>query len=248
MLYRETFVAGVQKSFNVPGNYFRVKRVNGATLESLTCDLFRDGAKLPESLPFADAGDFAYVAGGFDRVEVTSTVAQEVTVQIARGRVGSDRVLGEVSVIDGGKFTTLSGQGFMGRIVLPAGGAGVNAHAQLWLATAGIRAIIEGFSCSVPALSGFTLGFYNAMLTTNIGACQSKNDAGAGSNAFRKSQQVALLALIEMTSLDLLAATPYTWKFTRPLVIHNNQGLCIQNVTANQGISVNFDFYEEADT
>jgi len=248
MLFREVFVAGVPKPFNVPGNYFRVKRVTGPALESLTCNLFRGGQRLPESLDFADAGDFAYVPQGFDRVEITSTVAQTVTIQIARGRVGTDRVTGEVLAISGEVQRSKNEQSFMGRIAVTAI-AGDTAYVQLWNpAASGVRGVVNQVTATLT--NGTNLGFvlknYDVALLT-LGASSSNKNAGGPA------------PVLQLRSLSDFGIVGNTWgKFfpaalgislgyqpTEPFILGEGRGVILETVALAQTIEATFEHWEE---
>jgi hypothetical protein len=143
MLIRETFAAAVPKAFNHPGNYFRIKRATGFTAESLDCTFFKNGKPIDVDVTKADPGDFAFVPDGFDRVEVVSTIAQDVTIQIARGRVGSYPVFGPGGSFDVGYALSAAGVGYCTQKICGAVAAQYS-MVQLWNpAASGKRAVIR---------------------------------------------------------------------------------------------------------
>lgn len=97
------------------------------------------------------SGDFVRDVD-FDAVEVEAgAIAQAVTVQIAGGGVGSDRVLGEVSVIDGASSNTKAGIAFLA-------GVGENAAAGTFAtlsfvnpAASAVEVAIRSFSVTLQA-------------------------------------------------------------------------------------------------
>jgi hypothetical protein len=233
----------------MPGNYFRVKRATAADVEALTCLLFRDSALLPESLLFADPGDNAVVPEGFDRVEVTSSVDQVVSFQIARGQVSSDRVLGEVSVIDGELSRSRNDRGYLGNAAFgPV--AGNFSHVQLWnLPGSGRRLVMNQLTSTLPSgvpslvefrHSSFQLpGALNSPLNKRL-------DGGSSVASFYGVANAAVQAnaAFGVLGLDVLFKTKF-YRFVGPLIIEPGRGLVVVPAIQNQGVSANFEYFEE---
>lgn len=95
MRISENFVLNTPKLFRVPGNYLYFASVPGGTV---TAVLFKDGRALPEDLAQVIAGWYAEPDGGFDEVEVTSTLTQAIAFYISKGKVGANVFSGSVSV------------------------------------------------------------------------------------------------------------------------------------------------------
>lgn len=123
MQISENFVLNVAKLFKVPGNFFYVDSVPAGTI---TAVFLREGRVLPEDLRAVIAGWYATPDGGFDEVEITSTLTQAIVFYIAKGRVGSNVFSGNVTVIN----STANGAD------VPAAVAVSNASIQLLAANA----------------------------------------------------------------------------------------------------------------
>lgn len=246
MRVSEPFIAGASKQFNVVGNFFRIDAVTGATAGSLSVEFWHGGSKLLIDRIACDPGDWARAQDGFDRIEVTSTINQTVTFEVCRGDVGSDRITGEVSVIDGGKGRTLSGVAFMG------GGSSAQlaanfSHVQLWNPSATKRVIVEGFALSIGPANSFRVGSHSVALTTLVGVIGSKLAGAAASTAELRLQQNAAQQVSGsyIPALDLLALTAYSFRFLEPVVLPQNQGLVLVPNAVNTAINGTFEFFEE---
>jgi hypothetical protein len=95
MKLTENFAAGVPIRFRIPGNYFKFDSVPAGLVSAR---FFKDERELYEELTAVVAGWSARPAGGFDQVEITSTVTQAVSFYINRGEVDSDTFSGVVQV------------------------------------------------------------------------------------------------------------------------------------------------------
>lgn len=95
MRISENFTAATPKTFNVPGNYFHLDSLPGGTVD---VSFFRNGKRLAEELRGVVAGWWASPEGGFDALEVTSSLTQAVAFYAERGRVGANVFSGSVVV------------------------------------------------------------------------------------------------------------------------------------------------------
>lgn len=94
MRISQSFAATVPQDFNVYGNFFRVESAAAA----IDVDFYKGGKLLAENLRSATSGYWAQPEGGFDKVSITSSGSQSVSVDVYTGRVGADRVAGSVSI------------------------------------------------------------------------------------------------------------------------------------------------------
>jgi hypothetical protein len=141
----QTLAAGQVLKIGIAGDFFRL----AGALWPVTVSLMK-GGQIIGTMSNVLAGD--YVNGiDFDQIWVTNgATAQAVTLQISGGGAGSDRVIGEVSVIDGGKFRTLNSQAFVHSANVQAS-AGVNPTSILFnpagsLKNIFIKAVRSSFS------------------------------------------------------------------------------------------------------
>lgn len=86
MRLTENFTANVAIPFNIPGDYFYL---DSASAGLITVAFFRDNKPLREDLTDIIAGWHASPSGGFDRVEIASSVTQALSFYISRGQVGN---------------------------------------------------------------------------------------------------------------------------------------------------------------
>jgi len=248
MLIREIFAAGIPKAFNHPGNYFRIKNVTGLVPESLDCTFFRNGAVVDVDVTKADPGDFAYLPAGFDRVEVVSTIAQEVTVQIARGRVGSDRIMGNVSIVDLSVQRAMQGKAF-GFAFAFLSTAGNMPAVQLWnLPGSGVNLIVEDVvATSVGGAPSYVQVTLEAIAQTTLaGSANAKNMAYVASAAARvRTGQAAAVAGVVLANFVLLLSSPYLVPLKSPVVLVPGTGLTVWRQLVASEILVTFGHYEQ---
>jgi len=92
MRLAESFTAAEPKRFHIPGEYFVLDSVPAGSVTAL---FFRNGKPLYDDLVAAGPGWAVTPAGGFDLVEITSSLTQAVSFYITRGSV-RPKVMGMV--------------------------------------------------------------------------------------------------------------------------------------------------------
>ena len=95
MRISENFSAGVPKRYYLSGSFFCFDSVPGGSVDAVFA---REGRKLPDDLIGAIGGWFVAPAGGFDEVEVTSSLTQTLSFYVVRGMVRSNTISGSVTV------------------------------------------------------------------------------------------------------------------------------------------------------
>lgn len=244
MLIRETFVAATPKTFTVVGNYFRIKKQSGSTAEATFVVFYKDGQKLDIDMSYSDAGDYCYAPNGFDRFDVTSTVAQDLTLQYAKGQVNSNRVIGEVSVISGELTRSKNNIAFWGY----GGCAAVAAqfsHFQLWNpAASGKRVVIDELN-GVAASDNMYIRQANVQCATLIGNALAKflNGGAAASSAQLRSENNA--GLLGTSGWTQITPSKGPRKFIEPIVIMPGWGILLIDTVVNTNINGDFQFFEE---
>lgn len=125
------------------------------------------------------AGDFVRDVE-FDAVEVEAgAISQAVTVQIAGGGVGSDRVIGEVSVIDGGAAKTRGGKCFVYELTASTT-AGNYGAAQLYNPPgSGVDLVVSKFAVSANVAADLFVRGCNYKIGTENLKCVNKLVGGA---------------------------------------------------------------------
>lgn len=191
------------------------------------------------------AGDFVRDVQ-FDAVEIEAgAIAQTVTVQIAGGGVGSDRVLGEVSVIDGAIQTTRSNQSFIKsrQVTTTPGNFGA---IGIWNpAGSGKEVELSRISTSATSAAGFSVGWYPTQLPTNIEKARSKLSGGMNSSA-EISNEIKASAFItdELFAVERSAGIEMTYQFKEPMMIKPGAGLVVWCASAGVAMRTFFEFVE----
>lgn len=224
----------------IAGDFFRVEACEWpVTVEIMS------GGRVVGRMTNVRAGDFVRDIA-FDQVRIINgATAQAVTVQIAGGGVGSDRVIGEVSVIDGGKARTIAGGAFFGSSGVNAS-AGTYAHVQLENpAGSGKRVVLEQviFSTATAGLLSLRSGY--ASLANSSGGAPSKLLGGAASAGVRRWENIAGVSGSPMTHFIIGANAPLVVKFAEPVVISENQRLTAAAGTLNTDLFAAWEFFEE---
>lgn len=242
----QTMAAGQDWRLNIAGDFFRLSGAQWPVSVALVKDL-----RIVGVMTNMLAGDYVRDID-FDGVIITNgSVGQDVSVQIAGGGAGSDRVMGEVSVIDGGKFRTLGGKAFWGSYTkVPS--AGNYPAVQLWNPVgSGVRLCVEQLMFGNYTATGivlFHIGINNVAGDTPRSPL-SKLSGGAASVAEMRVKEGAALWMPAGAYFgDVYQAVgqsmpPFTPK--EPFVINQGSGLVVEG-DVSKTISVNFEFYEEA--
>lgn len=192
------------------------------------------------------AGD--YLRGvEFDAVEVENgATAQTVTVQIAGGGVGSDRVIGEVSVIDGAVARTKAGTAFFGGVTATAA-AGFYSAVEIWNPVGSGKNIIiskavVGVSVECKAyMRGMTSAF-----ATDVTAFGSKMIGGAAPVAtFKRSIAEATIPGTPLILIPSKAGAAEWIEFREPVVIGPGYGLVAVPNIVNCEVTFSVEFNEQ---
>lgn len=196
------------------------------------------------------AGDFVRDVQ-FDAVEVVAgSIAQTVTVQIAGGGVGSDRVLGEVSVISGEVARTDAGIAFFASSSYGPS-TGEYAFVQLWNPAASQRVVVlskivvcsnsAGYSSisireNQAALGGVDAGGPNGN-NKKIGGAASECEVRIGSSvSYPISNRIAW-------GLVSAAQATNTVEFNEPVIIPPGRGVIVVPSEFDRALSASFEFW-----
>lgn len=249
MQISEVFTAAQSKTYGVPGNFFRLKKLTGITSGSVSVTFAKDGQKIDVDLTAIDAGDRAEFPGGFDTFTVTSTEAQTVTMQVMRGLVGSDRITGEVSVISGERARAFGRTAFMLGIFQGATAAQYS-QAQLWNPGASGKNLFLNqleIYCTTVAVASVELQASAAALATLIGNGTNKYMGGAVSAAEVRRTAAAYPggANLAYFSLEVISKSVF-YKFTEPLCIPPGTGVTLILQPVNNFFGGAYEWFEEA--
>ena len=170
--FRESFAVSGTVKLIVAGDYFRL----GMTNYPVAVRFFR-GSAINSEMANIDGGTWTKIAGGFDAVEVINSAsgAQTLDIFIGSGEVGIDRIVGEVSVINGEISRVKSLNCFIGYST-STGGAGLYPQVQLFNPVGSGKNLILNKASVILSVAG------GAGLLR--GSVQLLNSSGAGSNKF----------------------------------------------------------------
>jgi len=192
------------------------------------------------------AGD--YVRGvDFDSVEIVNgAVSQVVTVQIAGGGVGSDRVVGEVSVISGELSRTRAGITFYGGYY-KNGAAGQIPFVTLSNQVgSGKRLVVEGVAAGVSDMSGFSVRWTAGEIGTFVSSPQSKM-IGAGASVARVTiGEAATYQGTEIAGTMTTANVTQALLMQEPIIIPPGYSVIVHSGAVANTIRATFSFFEES--
>lgn len=242
MLISEPFTAGQSKTYKTPGAMFLLR----SAFFPVDVQLYRNGKRLNSDLDQALSGDGAVPPGGFNQVEITSSETQTVSFWIVPGAIFSQRIAGEVSVVDGGAARTLAGQSFSGS----ASEGPVSAqfsYVQLWNASTTHRFLVYRIVLSTPAAQRMKLTHGALALTTVGSAPENKMTVGSQSpNAQMRGQSSAGNIGNFLGSVGFVGASnPILLESNDPYIVGPGNGLIVGGETLNTAVNAFFDFREE---
>lgn len=225
----------------IAGDFFRIE----AAEWPVTVEIMNAG-RVVGRMANVRAGDFVRDIA-FDQVRILNgATAQAVTVQIAGGGVGSDRVVGEVSVIEGGVQRTKAGQAFWASKNVFAV-AGQYSHCQLWNPVgSNKRAVVTelAFDASV-ANTLVSISSSTAPIAV-IGNVAASKLLGSGAVAACELRMENNAAMLGTGMVGLTAEVPTRiQKFSEPIVLMPGSGVMVVGAVVNVAVRGNFQFFEE---
>lgn len=240
----QTLAANGVLRLGIGGDFFRM----AASLWPVSVSLIKEN-RIIGTMAGVLAGD--YTEGiDFDAVEIRNgATAQAITVQISGGGAGSDRVIGEVSIIDGGKYRTYSGQAFAW-----AGGcsasAGTYAKHQIYNPPGStVNLVVKSFMVAQLAAGPVSVHVTNAALpVAGNNPVASKYAVGAASQALCKTENAASVTasprFIDYPQFS--GAGSYQKILQEPVVIVPGWGLVFENIVINTNLNCSYEWIEEA--
>lgn len=186
----------------------------------------------------------------FSRIEVQdkSGAYNKGAFLIASEDMVDDRIAGEVSVVDGGRYRTAANLAFWGSMNVPSGV--YYGTVQLYNNSTTRNIVVESIGLGLlgGSAASMHIGVLGAPLAggTNQGAPRSKKAGGALSPSAQIWTATPAASLFPWM-VDIYC-NPNDTKFLKlnePIVVPPGFGLCVDCGAQNQSMAVNFEFYEE---
>lgn len=210
----------------IAGDFFRVEACDWP----VTVALLQGGREIGRMTNIR-GGDFVRDVK-FDQVKIINgATAQTVTIQIAGGGIGSDRVIGEVSVIDGGRQVSLENRAF-GSGATQAGAGGLYSLIQCYNPVgSGKNVYVKRLIASGPALFLLDVRTDSVALATLRWNLQSMKWAGAQSVAEIRTDTLAAVGGTRIGAAYCDANKPVDVKYENPIVLTPGSGVALVNLT-----------------
>lgn len=244
--------ASTTKAFNlkVQGSYIRYRKVlTGVDAPEILIETNR-GDLIP-LLPGEDAylGD---TCEEFKVFNVLGTSAMTGVLLIGGGadavKFSSDRIAGEVSIIDGGKAVTLSSRAFRHWQVCAAS-VGKYSHCQLWNPSgSGKNLVVQKILISISSAAVVYVGAKSTALATAGTAPYSKllGDATASVGLGKKETNAAQQFTTQRSIYTGAAGLYLVEAGPEPDVIPPGQGLTFTQSLTNADLAITIDYKEES--
>lgn len=191
------------------------------------------------------AGDFVRDVP-FDEARITNGAnAQSVAIALASGGMGSDRITGEVSVVDGSLSLTQANRAFWGGTYIGASPANYP-HVQCWNPagsgrTYAVRSVVVTAQSNTP----IGLRLHTAALSTSSGALASKLGGGASAAAETRWQQnPTLIGAVGLSVLYVGANAPLSFDLQEPIIMPPGYGVIAMAESVNVALSASFQIIE----
>lgn len=234
--------ANQQIKHSIAGNFLRIAEAQyPVTIEILS------GNRVVGSMTNMQAGDYVRDFEFDGYVLTNGAAAQNVTLQICGGGVGSDRVMGEVSVINGELSRVKANSCFCG-MGSSAGVAGQYSHVQIWNpAASGKNLILNKISALFVTNSGAGINVSSAPLTNLTGKGVSKYLGGVASVGEIRNQTNAAALGTQVLNFGIeVSGGSKDFPFSEPFVIPPGRGVIVQCGGVNISIYGSFQWNEEA--
>lgn len=185
----------------------------------------------------------------FDAVEIINgPMIQNVTVVIASGGAGSDRITGSVEVIDGGKAMTLNNRTF---VQSTSAGPVLGEYSMVQLfnpAGSGKNLFLSAMSISCDQQAAMNLRSYDVQLPTFYGNAKAKKMGGNTSAAeIRTGTNVAALGTLIVGDY-VQAYSRVLFDIDEPIMLPPGTGVYMMSSQKNSTIYGTFEFLEESAT
>lgn len=216
-----TIAAGETKRFERAGRYLEII----ASASALTIGLYDAAGARVEGAIGALSG--LYMEGGYSAIEISSALAQTVTLLVTDGRGGSRRQPGVVQVVDTEREKVTSAVAFRAAGLQAGGGLG-SPRVQVWNPVgSGKLLYVNGVQVGVSAADGYAVQTSDVAAPTLYGPAVSCDTAGANGLAeCRIDNTATVYTALRLLSTGFLAASAETYiQFARPILIRPGRGL-----------------------
>lgn len=240
----QTLAANQELKRAISATEFRVV----AALWPLTVQFMRRGQVVGEVVGML-AGDYARGMEYDAFVVKNGAVAQIVVLGVSRGTAGSDRITGQVEVIDGGRAKVLSGASFVA-----AGGVGPVAGQYSYMqlhnpAGSGKSVFVYRVSMSADQAAVSVMRKYNTALATDYGTGHSKKLGGTASlSRLRATTDVAILGAPTIYNNFFQAQQANLVRLEEPILLTEGSGIITTLTLPNSALYTNFEYAEESVT
>jgi hypothetical protein len=195
--------------------------------------------------PDAEAG--FYLRAPFDRVVITTPVSQAVSWLFSPAEGGSDRLAGEVSIVEGGRSRTLAGIAYIS-FATAAASPGNQSSVQLWNVSVDKRLVLTRLTLGTNTAQTLQLRRASVALATLAMAAERKLfGTGTSVSGQAKTENPAAAAGAIVSTVLMPANTPFNVPFSEPLILEPAAGLTISGTTVNTSVNASFDHWEEDD-
>lgn len=232
--------ANTPVNFYKQGNFFRLHTA------AYPVDVVLTGASQRYEYTGMEAGISDEPDGGFQRIELVSSLAQTIKIIVGQGSLSVDQITGSVQVINGELTRVLTGNAYMD-FAQQAAVAGQLSHAQLWNpAGSGKNLILSKLSVLPTAVGSVAFGRTNVAHGTLIGNGSSKLLGGAaGTGQLRTTTSAASLLTI-MGNFGIGVATTHAeFPLTEPVIIPPGWGFGFSFGVVNVQITATFQWFEQ---
>jgi len=256
----ETFAINEVKQFAIAGGRIEILSCSAAGKISIS---LQDANGVEITNGFAkdiDAGSYMQPAGGFQRVAITSSVAQDIKFLISNGESGTRSVAGtvavagtvsitgNVNVISSDKARTLSNSAFL-NYANSGGNAGYLPHNQLWNPNgSGKNLVVESIvvsSGTAQALRVASSAAGGSFPTAQTYGFSKQLGGAAGVGQTRTHNTTAAFIGTLMYNTAVLANTPLVIQLREPIIIPPNYGLIVAGSVVGADAPTTFEYFEE---
>lgn len=240
--YTQILTAAQRLQVQIAGNFFRLSVAPYPVTVSLISN-----SRIIGTMAGMLAGDYVKDIEFDGVVIVNGATDQSISYQIAGGGAGSDRVLGEVSVINGEVASVKAGRCFMGF----AGGAGVAGqlmHAQIWNPLgSGVELIVSKISVIAGVQQSIGINTFGFALTNGSSTKRNKSSLLANPKA---ALCYGAYAAMQGTQFGNFATSStmenVDFEFSEPIVVVPGRGILTFASIVNTWMYTTFQWEEVA--